>query len=207
MKKFELLLDLGHGVPARTGGKHSPDMSLIEPVYCREVGNMLCNALDELGIKYRVIVPELEDISLGERCKRINAIVNNNKDTDFVLISIHNNAAPPNDNQWHSARGWSVWVYNGASEKSKILANSLNDAAKEMNLKVRQPEPKQKYYTANFYILRNTKCPAVLTENFFQDNKEDVEWLLSDEGKAAVVNIHVAGILKYLHHPYVIKTS
>ena len=207
MKNFEVLLDYGHGMPVRKGGKHSPDMSLIEPVYCREVGAMLCNALDEIGIKYRVIVPETEDIALQERCKRVNEIVKANPNTDFVLISIHNNAAPPNDNQWHNARGWSSWVYTGASEKSRILANCLTDACKEMNLKVRQPQPNQKYWEANFYILKNTKCPAVLTENFFQDNREDVAWLLSDEGRASIVNLHVVGILKYLHHPYVIKPS
>jgi N-acetylmuramoyl-L-alanine amidase len=36
---------------------------------------------------------------------------------------------------------------------------------------------------SNFYVLRNTKCPAVLTENFFQDTKKDVEFLLSDVGR------------------------
>ncbi len=49
-----------------------------------------------------------------------------------------------------------------------------------------------------FYILKHTKCPAVLTENLFQDNKEDVEFLLSEEGKLAIVNLHVWGIMKYL---------
>nr|DAT77576.1 MAG TPA: MurNAc-LAA [Caudoviricetes sp.] len=29
-------------------------------------------------------------------------------------------------------------------------------------------------------MCRDTKCPAVLTENLFQDNKEDVEFLLSE---------------------------
>jgi N-acetylmuramoyl-L-alanine amidase len=35
---------------------------------------------------------------------------------------------------------------------------------------------------SNFYVLKHTNCPAVLTENFFQDTKSDVEYLTSDLG-------------------------
>ena len=51
---------------------------------------------------------------------------------------------------------------------------------------------------ANFYILVHVPCPAVLTENLFQDNKEDVEFLLSEKGKEAITKIHVEGIKNYL---------
>lgn len=50
-----------------------------------------------------------------------------------------------------------------------------------------------------FYILRKTVCPAVLTENFFQDNKNDVEYLLSAEGRSAIVATHVNGIVNYIN--------
>ena len=53
-------------------------------------------------------------------------------------------------------------------------------------------------YEANLYVLTHTNCPAVLTENLFQDNKRDVEFLLSDAGKHAIERLHVEGILKYL---------
>ena len=36
-----------------------------------------------------------------------------------------------------------------------------------------------------------------ITANF-QDNREDVEFLLSEEGKRAIVSLHVWGIMKYL---------
>lgn len=206
MRNFEVLIDNGHGVPVRGGGKHSPDMSLYEPVYCREITDMLARALTEVGIKYRLIVPETADIKLEERCRRVNEIVRANPDTDFVLISVHNNAAGA-DGEWHNAQGWSGWVYREASQKSRALADCLFDAATELKLKTRQPEPKHKYYEAGFYILKHTNCPAVLTENFFQDNREEVAWLLSDEGKATVVNLHLMGILKYMHSPYVLVTS
>lgn len=51
---------------------------------------------------------------------------------------------------------------------------------------------------SQFYILKHTNCPAVLTENLFQDNREDVKYLLSEEGKKAIVSLQVWGIMKYL---------
>jgi N-acetylmuramoyl-L-alanine amidase len=44
--------------------------------------------------------------------------------------------------------------------------------------------------------------PAVLTENLFQDNKEEVAYLLSEKGKNAVISLHVAGICQYFGVPY-----
>jgi len=38
----------------------------------------------------------------------------------------------------------------------------------------------------------------VLTENFFQDNKEDVKYLLSDKGLGDCIECHVRGIEYYL---------
>ena len=35
----------------------------------------------------------------------------------------------------------------------------------------------------DFYILRKSWCPAVLTENFFMDNHSDLEYLQSHAGK------------------------
>lgn len=50
----------------------------------------------------------------------------------------------------------------------------------------------------NFYILRKSLCPAVLTENFFMDSHSDLEYLQSKAGKQAVVDTHIEGIIEYL---------
>ena len=50
----------------------------------------------------------------------------------------------------------------------------------------------------DFYILRHTSCPAVLTENLFMDNRDDVAFLESAEGSQAIVNLHVEGIRRFL---------
>ena len=40
---------------------------------------------------------------------------------------------------------------------------------------------------------------AVLTENLFQDNKADVDFLLSDQGRQAIVNLHLKAIEDYIN--------
>ena len=39
---------------------------------------------------------------------------------------------------------------------------------------------------------------SILVENFFQDNREDVDFLLSEAGKQCVTDIMVEGIINYL---------
>lgn len=53
-------------------------------------------------------------------------------------------------------------------------------------------------FESPFYILQNTVCPAVLTENLFMDNQEDCKFLLFAAGKRAIVGLHVRAICKYL---------
>ena len=43
------------------------------------------------------------------------------------------------------------------------------------------------------------KRAAALTENLFQDNGGDIHFQLSDEGKRAIVILHVNSILKYIN--------
>ena len=50
----------------------------------------------------------------------------------------------------------------------------------------------------NLAVVRGTRCAAVLTENLFQDNREDVAFLLSPEGREAIVRLHVEGITAYV---------
>ncbi len=115
-----------------------------------------------------------------------------------ILVSIHCNAAG-NGTSWMNARGWGVYVSDNASFNSKMLASSLAEVAISKGVTVRKQSPGQDYWVQNLAICRDTNCPAVLTENFFQDNKEDVEYLLSSEGKRTVANIHVEGIINYLN--------
>jgi len=204
MKSTRLLFDYGHG--KKTPGKRSPDGQLLEYAYVREVGRNIASYFrDKLRMDVDEIVTNDDDVPLADRVAKVNRIVAAYPKQQCLLCSVHINAAG-NGKDWMNARGWSVFVANNSSDTSKKLANAYFDAAVGLGQKPRQYEPKVKYWTAGYYILRNTKCPAVLTENFFMDNKKDVEMLLSKEGKTLVENIHIVGISKYLGLPYNIIT-
>lgn len=191
-----VLIDNGHGCD--TAGKRSPDGRLLEYAYTREIAKRLEQALQERGIKCVRITPEDTDISLGERCRRANKYGADNA----ILVSIHCNAAPPNDGKWHSARGWEAWTSVGQTKADK-LATCLYEAAGRAGFKLRKDEtdgdPDKE---GHLYILKHTICPAVLTENLFQDNREDVDFLLSPEGKKAITDLHVKGIMRFIEKTY-----
>lgn len=199
-KKLYVILDNGHGV--NTPGKRSPDGKLREYAWAREIVKRIKNKLDTLGIESCVLVPELTDISLQERVVRANKIDKEQKKNGkkVILLSIHCNAA--GRGEWLNARGWSAWTSKGRTE-SDTIANCLYEAAHEIldpkKLQIRiDKSDGDPDWESNFYIIYKSSMPAVLTENFFQDNKEDVKYLLSEEGKNDCVNIHIKGLLKYL---------
>lgn len=193
---MKILLDNGHGV--ETPGKRSPDGKLLEYKYTREIVQDLCIELRTEGYDVEILVPETKDISLSERCKRANKIAKQLGPKNVLLISVHCNAAG-NGSAWLNAKGWSVFIANNASDRSKALANCLYDAAKEQNLTLRTERPGQKYWQQSLAICRDTNCPAVLTENLFQDNKDDVNFLLSEKGRRAIVELHLLGIKQYVN--------
>lgn len=193
---MKVLIDNGHG--ENTPGKRSPDGRLREWAYSREIADMVVASLRKLGIDAERIVKEDTDVPLSERCRRVNAIYNETG-KKAILISIHCNAAG-NGTAWMHAQGWEAWTSVGQT-KADILADCLYEAAEEAlpGMKIRKDMVDgDSDKESNFYILKYTKCPAVLTENFFQDNKEDVEYLLSQQGKETVARIHIYGIIKYL---------
>lgn len=188
-----IILDNGHG--SNTPGKCAPDKSILEYEYVRRVTTAIAEQLRAENYDVRILVPETYDVSLTERVRRANKIYADSGKNAF-FVSVHLNAA--GNGQWMSARGWSGFIARTASMNSKVLANFLYDAAVEEGLAVRVPMPGQKYWQQNFTVVAKTNCPAVLTENMFQDNKEDVAFLKSEEGFRKIVSLHVNAIKKYV---------
>ena len=193
---MKILIDNGHG--ENTPGKCSPDGRLKEWAYTREIADRVVAGLRHRGEEAERIVKEDVDIPLSIRCRRVNKIYQESGG-NAILISIHCNAAG-NGSNWMQARGWEAWTSVGQTKADK-LADCLYATAEEclFGMKIRKDmadgDPDKE---SSFYILKHTKCPAVLTENLFQDNKEDVDFLLSEEGKRTIVSLHVKGICKYL---------
>lgn len=190
---MKVLIDNGHG--SNTSGKCSPDGRLKEYAYTREIAVRLEAELRKRGIDAERIVKEEIDVPLSERCRRANQY----KASDAILVSIHCNAAG-DGSSWMQARGWEAWTSTGQTKADK-LAGCLYAAAEQYlpGMKMRKDmSDGDADKESGFYILKQTRCPAVLTENLFQDNKEDVDFLLSEEGKRAIVGLHVQGIVDYL---------
>lgn len=193
-----ILIDNGHGT--ETPGKRSPDDRLREGIYTREIAKNIVLALKKMGYNAELLVPELYDVRLIERVHRVNVKCQSLGKDNVLVVSVHCNAAR-SDGQWSNATGWECWTSKGTT-KSDTLADHLVAAAKECfpDQKIREwmQQDGSRDKEANFTILHGTLCPAVLTENFFMDNRADLQYLLSDEGKAAVVDCHVKGIVSYL---------
>lgn len=194
---MKVLIDNGHGKD--TAGKRSPDGLLREYRYAREIASSVVTELRKWGVDVTALVPEEEDIALAERCRRVNEWCGRLGAENVILVSIHCNAA--GDGEWMNARGWSAYTSKGQT-KADELATMLYRAAEAnfTNQKIRKElSDGDPDWEENFYILKKTKCAAVLTENFFMDNKEDVSFMLSLEGRTQIVDTHVQGIVNYLY--------
>lgn len=195
---MKILIDNGHG--ENTAGKRSPDGRLREYRYCREIAEEVVRQLKSQGYDAEQIVTENADISLGERCNRVNAWCDRLGAKNVCLVSIHNNAAGSGA-AWMNARGWEAWTSKGQTQGDR-LADCLYDAAQKYlpaGTKIRTDMTDgDRDKESNFTILYRSKCPACLTENLFQDNREDVDFLLSERGRAAIVRLHVEGIKAYV---------
>ena len=194
-----VVLDNGHGID--TPGKRSPDGRFREYRWCRDFVKLLEKRLKCRCIETMILVPEESDISLSERVRRVNSIYSQNKKMgiDTILISIHNNAAG-NGKEWKDARGFTGWIYSKAGKMSRKLGSLYAQAAKVGGLEGNRYIPSDGYFTANFYILKNSLCPAILIENGFMDNKEDVEFLESENGLKRILDYHEKSILDYMKY-------
>lgn len=118
---------------------------------------------------------------------------------NVCLVSIHVNAAGRCD-KWYNASGWGCYTSKGQTEGDK-LADCLCRAAKEilaghkMRFDYSDGDPD---HEENFTILHKTACAACLTESGFMDGRESCEFLLTPEGRQAIVDLHVRGIIEYV---------
>ena len=172
---------------------------LREYAWNRLIAGRIVERLIEKGYDAELLVPEETDISLAERCRRVNAWCRQLGKGNVIVISIHANAAGHGDH-WYDVTGWCAYTSRG-NTKADSLANCLYEAAKvflpgkRLRTDYTDGDPD---IEENFYILRHTMAPAVLTENFFMDSHTDCDFLLSEEGQEAIVNLHISGITSYI---------
>ena len=194
---MKILIDPGHGID--TPGKRSPDGLFREYLWNRQVADLILKGLVSAGVDASLVVTETNDVTLRNRVNRVNTICNRVGASNVLLVSVHANAAG-NGSAWMNARGWSCYTSKGKT-KSDQVAECLYDAfeAEFQDRKIRKDmSDGDRDWEENFYVLQKSKCPAVLLENFFYDNREECAWMLQEETKWRIASAAVKGIIKYI---------
>lgn len=202
--KYLYIFDPGHGGLVngkyQTAGKRSPKFPdgrvLFEGVNNRDNVERIMSKFRANGLDCVDIVNSDLDISLGERVRKANSLA---KDRKCVYISIHSDAAGDGV-RWHSASGISVWTSKGQT-KSDIFASIVIDELQSkflQSIKWRtNMTDGDEDWESNFYVLRETRCPAILCELGFHTNEAETKRMMTTEFKDKVVNALLAAALKW----------
>ena len=190
---MKILLDNGHGI--NTDGKRSPiwkdGSQLFEYEFNRDIVRRIADKLDSVCVNYAIITPELNDVSISSRIRRVNEYCS--RET-CLLISVHANAG--------KGSGWECWTSPGKT-KSDFYAEFFYDAAKKYlpEWKLRKDySDGDSDWESDFSIITKSNCPAILTENLFMDTEKDCKFIMSDKGREAIANLHVAAILNIINY-------
>jgi len=199
MAKYTWLLDPGHGGLIdgvyQTAGKRSPDFwdnsILYEGVFNRDVVSRIVQLCQNHDIDVINLVDTNEDLSLRHRVTKANLLHKENHNS--IYISVHANAFG-NGKDFNSASGICTFHHLNSS-RGKRLADVLQPHLVEKSgFRDRGVIANDKW--ANFYVLRKTHMPAVLSENGFMTNLSDAEALMTDEMRQKIAEAHFAMILE-----------
>jgi len=191
------LLDPGHGGilggQYQTVGKRSPVWSDGKVLYEGEFNRAIAERIEKWAPFFDVecfnIVKEQQDIPLALRVERANGYKNVFPGDKCIYVSIHSNAG--------GGSGIEVFTSIGQTESDEIATiflKSLNHMFPTVRLRTDEsdgdPDKEE-----NYYVLRETMMPAVLTENFFMDNeKECREYLMSEKGRSDIAIAHLGAM-------------
>ena len=192
---MKILLDAGHGID--TAGKRSPDGALREYLFNREIAELTYALLKQCGFDVDYVVTETNDIPLKTRVRRVNEVCNQHGAGNVLLLSIHANAA--GNGSWMNAQGWCCYTTKGVTKSDKV-AECLYTAFEQefQDRKFRKDiSDGDKDWEEDFYIIKNSLCPAVLLENFFYDNQEECQWMMREDTKARIAKAIVQGVKLY----------
>lgn len=208
MSRYTWLLDPGHGGfidgVYQTAGKRSPEFPdgsrLYEGEFNRDVARRIMQLatmrkpgrLCPLPPQYATLkldavnlVDTEEDVSLRARVNKANAL--HKEKGNCIYLSIHANAFG-NGRDFNGAKGVCTF-YHYRSAKGEELAKSLQKWLAELT-PFRDRGIRANETWANFYVLRKTHMPAVLSENGFMTNFEDATNLMDPNVRQAIANAH-----------------
>lgn len=172
---FKIALGAGHGI--NTAGKRC--LKSIDPNETREwwLNDRICDYVEKNLSEYEGYrLLRLDDSDDGRDNPALEDRVSaaNKFDADFYL-SVHHNAGI------NGGSGGGIVVYTciGCSAASKQWSADMYEALiRHTGLKGNRSNGQDQ---ANYYVLKNSKMPAVLLELGFMDSKTDVPIILTDD--------------------------
>lgn len=188
--------------PAIPGGyqyRQSPNKNLDELTYLNRL-------TDDIILRLRESVKDTPFITITKLAgpmdqilARLQTLTRTTPPTSNCLIAVGLNSTRM-DGHYQAGKGWRV-ISNPESSQSSTLATALATAA--MQTLGHRATSNQNTATSLAHlnqtpILTATAIPAVLTLNLYQDNRQDAAYLLSSEGRQAIISLHVKGISAYL---------
>jgi len=181
---MRIVIDAGHSFS--TPGKRSPDGSLREYQFNSAVARYVADKLFSgyEGIEILMTHDDSRDVPLQERTDRANAWKAD------LFVSIHANAAGDGVN-WHSAQGIETYVYTSRPAPAVALANAV-----QRQLIRATGRPDRGVKAADFHVLRETKCTAILVECGFMTNRQECELLKTDDYRRKCAEAITAGIVE-----------
>jgi N-acetylmuramoyl-L-alanine amidase len=188
-----VLLDAGHG--EETLGKRSPiwkdGTQLFEWEFNRYIVNKISQYLTASLISNIRLIDTDADISLQDRSAMINILYEKYKNDYFIyLYSIHGNAF--SNPKTHGIEAFTTSDNNVDDVIADITLRELETLGWYMRYNNKTKLNKEQ----NFWMLKQTKCPSVLTENGFYTNEEECKKMLDPFWRNKIALAHVAAAVK-----------
>ncbi len=178
--KFSVVIDPGHGGPdpgaIGIGGIRETDVVL-------EISKIVKNLLSEKGVKVRLTRKNEVDLDLPPRVSFAN-----NTDAD-IFVSIHANASR---GKRRDINGLETFYYRGW--RGRLLAKKIQ----KQILRVSPGSPDRGVKQGRFYVIKNTRMPAVLVEIGFLTGRLDARRLEKTTHRKRLAYAIAKGILEYL---------
>jgi len=178
--KFLVVIDPGHGGTdpgaIGIGGIRETDVVL-------EVSKIVQNLLSDKGVKVKLTRKNEIDLDLPPRVSFAN---NTNAD---IFVSIHANASR---GKRRDINGLETFYFKGY--KGRLLAKKIQ----KQILRVSPGSPDRGVKQGRYYVIRNTRMPAVLVEIGFLTGRLDARRLEKNAHRKRIGYAIAKGILEYL---------
>ena len=188
-----VIIDAGHGID--TPGKRSPvwkdGTQLFEWEFNRAVTAKIIKYLSASLISNVNLINTDNDIPLKTRSNTVNDIYRKYKDKFFVyLVSIHGNAAEDS-----RASGIEAFTTTGITV-CDTLADMHLEELKTLGWRMRTQNTSKLNKDLDFWILKQTECPSVLTESGFYTNEEECKKMMDRYWRNQIAMAHIRAVVK-----------